>query len=77
MAYAKGKIHRARHCEGLDTVSIIGQPGAQWGADILGPLPETCIGKRYVLVVTDLFTKWVELFALKDVTAKTVARKLA
>lgn len=77
MACAKGKIHRARHGEGLDTVPIIGQPGAQWGADILGPLPTTCRGKKYVLVVTDLFTKWVELFALKDITAATVARKLA
>lgn len=74
---ARNKIHRAKHQEGMGTVGIIGKPGAQWGADILGPLPKTSRGKRYVLVVTDLFTKWVELFALKDVTADTVARKLA
>ena len=77
MACAKGKIHRAKHREGIDTVPVIGQPGAQWGADILGPMPTTRGGKRYVLVVTDLFTKWVELFALKDMTAATVARKLS
>ena len=77
MACAKGKIHRARHREGVDTVPVIGQPGAQWGADILGPMPTTSRGKRYVLVVTDLFTKWVELFALKEMSAATVARKLS
>ena len=33
--------------------------------DIMGPLPATNWGK-YILVVTDLFTKWVEAFLLRD-----------
>ena len=28
--------------------------------DILGPLPETDKGNRYILVISDYFTKWVE-----------------
>jgi hypothetical protein len=41
--------------------------------DILGPLPETPRGNRYVLLVTDHFTKWVEIFPIPDQTAQTCA----
>ena len=41
--------------------------------DLLGPLPETPRGNRYVLVVTDHFSKWVEVLPVPDQTAKTVA----
>ena len=30
--------------------------------DIMGPLPETKRGNKYILVLTDLFTNWVEAF---------------
>ena len=42
--------------------------------DILGPLPETPRGNKYILVATDHFTKWVEIFAVTDQTAATTAR---
>ena len=42
--------------------------------DILGPLPKTIRGNIYVLVVTDHFSKWVEIFAIPDQTASTTAR---
>ena len=74
---ARNKIERQHHCEGRGSVPVVGKPGSQWGADILGPLNTTIRGRRYVLVVTDLFTKWVEIFALTDTTAATVARKIA
>ena len=32
--------------------------------DIMGPLPPTPREHQYILVVTDLFTKWVEAFPL-------------
>ena len=41
--------------------------------DIMGPLPISSQGNKYILVVTDIFTKWVEAFALKDTTANTLA----
>jgi hypothetical protein len=44
--------------------------------DILGPLPETPRGNRYILVVTDHFTKWVEIFAVPDQTAITCADRI-
>ena len=42
--------------------------------DILGPLPETPRGNRYILVIGDYFTKWKEAFPLKDTEALTIAR---
>ena len=41
--------------------------------DILGPLPLTPWGNCYILLVTDHFTKWVEIFAVPDQTASTCA----
>ena len=41
------------------------------GTDILGPLPVTPCGNKYILVVTDYFSKWVEIFPVPDQTAIT------
>ena len=48
-------------------------PFAQWGLDILGPFPKAVGNKRFLLVGTDYFTKWVEaepLANIRDVDAK-------
>ena len=42
--------------------------------DFLGPFPETPRGNKYILVVTDIFSKWVEIFAVPDQSAQTTAR---
>ena len=46
------------------------------GTDVLGPLPETPRGNKYILVVADYFTKWVEIFAVPNQTAPTCAEKI-
>ena len=38
----------------------------------MGPLPASSHGNKYTLVITDLLTKWVEAFPLKDTTATTL-----
>ena len=46
---------------------------AQWGLDIIGPFPKAAGNKRYLLVGTDYFTKWVEaepLANIRDLDAK-------
>ena len=46
---------------------------AQWNLDIVGPFPKVLGNKKYLLVDTDYFTKWVEvepLANIKDVDAK-------
>ena len=44
--------------------------------DIMGPLPVTSQGSKYILVVADIFTKWVEAFPLRSIEAETVAQVL-
>ncbi len=43
------------------------------GVDLVGPLPKTREGYQYILVVQDLFSKWVEAFPIRTKTAKEVA----
>ena len=52
----------------------VGSPMQRVALDILGPLPETNQGNKYVLVVEDYFTKWVEAYAIPDEKAETVAQ---
>ncbi|XP_059629684.1 uncharacterized protein LOC132272581 [Cornus florida] len=41
---------------------------AQWGIDMVDPLPKIVEQKEYVLLATDYFTKWVEAEAYSSVT---------
>lgn len=43
---------------------------------VTGPLPLTSDGNRYILTMTDYFTKFVDLFALPDKTAQGVSRSI-
>ena len=48
-------------------------PFTQWGLDIVGPFPKAVGNKKYLLVCTDYFTKWVEaepLANIRDVDVK-------
>ena len=48
-------------------------PFAQWRLDIVGPFPKALGNKKYLLVGTDYFTKWVEaepLAIIRDVDVK-------
>lgn len=51
-----------------------GIPLERIAADILGELPVTENDNRYILVVSDYFTKWTEAFLMPNIEAKTVAK---
>jgi hypothetical protein len=51
-------------------------PFSQWGVDIVGPLPRGRGGVRFAVVAVDYFTKWVEVKALVNITAKSIERFL-
>ena len=53
--------------------------GGPWdvlATDYLGPLPLTKSGNRYILVLTDHFSKYVEVLAVPDQTAEVGANKI-
>ncbi|RVW90981.1 Pro-Pol polyprotein [Vitis vinifera] len=47
-------------------------PFAQWGMDIVGPLPTAVAQKKFLLVATDYFSKWVEAEAYASIKDKDV-----
>ena len=44
--------------------------------DILGPLLDSALGNRYVLVAMEYFTRWAEAYAIPNQEAETIAEKL-
>ncbi|XP_070034422.1 uncharacterized protein [Nicotiana tomentosiformis] len=49
-------------------------PFTAWGMDVIGPIdPAASNGHRFILVVIDYFTKWLEASSYKAVTKKVVA----
>ena len=46
----------------------------QVGVDLIGPMPVTARGYKYIITLTDYFTKWAEAAPLPDKTALEVAK---
>ena len=49
-------------------------PMEVWALDIMGPVPLSSAGNRYIFVAVDLFSKWVEAVPLPDQRESTVAK---
>ncbi len=67
------KTHRHKVIAPLVTMKVPG-PFARVSVDVLGPLPITTSGNRYVLCFTDHCTRWPILVPLKSTDASTIAR---
>lgn len=54
----------------------VGVPMERIAIDILGPLPETDRKNRYIVVIWDYLTRWIEAFRVKSQDAATFAEVL-
>ena len=52
------------------------RPMQRVAIDVMGPLPETTAGNRFIVVVADYFTKWTEAYAVPNHKADTIASKV-
>ena len=50
-----------------------GRPWQKVAVDLVGPMPETTKGNRWILVLVDHFTRWQDALAIPDATAPVVA----
>ena len=54
--------------------SVVNEPWHTVSIDIVGPLPKTRADDKFILVVVDYFTKWIELFPLANTQAQLIAQ---
>lgn len=50
------------------------QPFAQWGMDIVRPMPKASGNRKVLLVATDYFTKWIEAEPLARINEPMVEK---
>ncbi|XP_056864128.1 uncharacterized protein LOC130511242 [Raphanus sativus] len=76
-AYARRCDKCQRHAPSIHSptellrTSAAPYPFMRWGMDIIGPMPNSR-QRRFILVLTDYFTKWIEAEAFSQVTDKEV-----
>lgn len=61
---------------GLMGKRVVEKPWVVVAADIMGPLPRSRAGYSYLLVIQDLFSKWVECRALRSANGKLIREAL-
>ncbi|XP_057719508.1 uncharacterized protein LOC130933925 [Arachis stenosperma] len=49
-------------------------PFHTWAVDFVGPINPPSMGKKWILVTTESFTKWVEAVAVRETNAEAVVR---
>ena len=57
----------------LHPVPVKSKFWSQVGMNLIGPLPETSRGNKYIVTLTDYFSKWPEAAPLPDKTAAGIA----
>ncbi|GKT37389.1 hypothetical protein ADUPG1_003327, partial [Aduncisulcus paluster] len=63
----------SQQIEFTEVTTFVEKAGYAFAIDTIGPFPESGDGKKYVLVVIDLFTRWTELLTLETLTADEAA----
>ena len=68
------ETHRARGKRGLFSSLRAMEPFSITAMDVIGPLPQTHGGNKYILVWMDYLTRWAEAVPVPDAKAETIAR---
>ncbi|XP_075942441.1 uncharacterized protein LOC142945034 isoform X1 [Anarhichas minor] len=63
-------------CEDPEKVIEVKEPWQWLGLDVRGPLPQTLNGHKYILTVTDYFSKWVEAVPMQSSLPTDVAKHI-
>ncbi|KAM6914321.1 gypsy retrotransposon integrase-like protein 1 [Lycodopsis pacificus] len=63
-------------CEDPEKVIEVKEPWQWLGLDVRGPLPQTLNGHKYILTVTDYFSKWVEAVPTQSCLPADVAKHI-
>jgi hypothetical protein len=69
-------IQSGKHIFMCDVCNNVTAPFERIAIDITGPFPESNNGNRYLLITMDYFTKWPEVYAIRNQEASTVADAL-
>ena len=70
------KIPRRQRETALLGTPIADYPFLRVGVDVVGPLPQTLSGNKYIVVFTDSFTRWPEAFPVPEQKEETIAQLL-
>jgi transposase InsO family protein len=57
-------------------IHSVKEPWHTIGIDIMGPFPVTNRNKRFLLVIVDYFTRWIEIFPINTTTSIAIAELL-
>ena len=67
--------HKLQKASGsLQPIPVPSKIWCQVGMGLIGPMPTTTRGNRYIIALTDYFSKWAEAAPLPDKTAHGVAK---
>jgi transposase InsO family protein len=75
---AQRKTYNRRQSQNIPLLSLLfpALPFEALGIDVLGPLPRTKSGSKYILVITDHFTRWPMAFPMRNQKSATIATLL-
>jgi hypothetical protein len=70
----RNKGHLQTYLTGMPFERISTYSFERISTDLLGPLPVTARRNKYILLIGDHFTKWIEGYALPNQEVETVAK---
>jgi transposase InsO family protein len=68
------KRAKKKEIAAANSARMASEPFEHIGIDVMGPLPVTDTGKRYIILSVDFFTKYLEGVAVEEADAQTVAQ---